>query len=71
MAKMGYRWRLGNERNVRFWEDVWVGTSKLAIQCWDMYCILNEQNKTVTELCDGQNLKCNFHRCVDLRTYNL
>jgi hypothetical protein len=35
---------------VRFWEDVWVGNSSLAIQFWDIYSIVNEQNKTVVEL---------------------
>jgi hypothetical protein len=60
VVKMGYRWRLGNGRNVRFWEDVWVGTSSLAIQYWDLYCILNEQNRTVAKLWNGQNLKCTF-----------
>jgi hypothetical protein len=47
VAKMGYRWRLGNERKVRFWEDVWDGNSSLSIQFWEVYIIVNEQNKIV------------------------
>jgi hypothetical protein len=29
-AKFGFRWKLGNGANVRFWEDVWLGNSSLA-----------------------------------------
>lgn len=32
VAKMGYKWKLGDGNKVKFWEDVWVGTSSLAIQ---------------------------------------
>jgi hypothetical protein len=32
VAKMGYRWRLENECKVRFWEDVSIENSSLAIQ---------------------------------------
>jgi hypothetical protein len=52
---------------VRFWEDLWLGTSSLAIQFWELYCIVNEQGKTIAELWDGVDLKCNFRRCVDSR----
>ena len=34
-TKMGFRWRLGNGRKVKFWVDNWLGTSSLAIQYWD------------------------------------
>jgi hypothetical protein len=71
VAKFGYRWKLGNEAKVRFWEDVWVGTSSIAIQFWDIYFIVNEQNKTVAELWDGVNLRCTFRRCVDRKLFQL
>jgi hypothetical protein len=32
---------------------------------------VNEQNKTVVDLWDGENLKCTFMRCVDIRLLNL
>jgi hypothetical protein len=48
-----------------------MGSSSLAIQYWELYCLVNEQNKSVEELWDGQNLKCTFRRCVDIRLYNL
>jgi hypothetical protein len=54
---------------VRFWEDLWVGNASLAIQYWELYCIVNEQNKLVVDLWDGVNLKCTFHRCVDRRLF--
>jgi hypothetical protein len=56
---------------VRFWEVIWVGNSSLAIQFWDIYSIVNEQNKTLAELWDGVNLKCTFRRCVDSRVFQL
>jgi hypothetical protein len=71
VARMGYRWNVGNGVSVRFWEDVWLGTSSLAIQYWELYCTVNEQNKTITELWDGSNLQCTFRRCVDVRLFNL
>jgi hypothetical protein len=50
---------------------VWLGSSSLAIQFWDIYCIINEQGRTITELWDGNQLKCTFHRCVDRRKFVL
>jgi hypothetical protein len=64
-AKTGYEWKIDDGKKVKFWEDNWLGTSSLAIQYWDLYTIMNEQNKTVYELWDGTNLKCTFRRTVD------
>jgi hypothetical protein len=50
VAKMGYRWKLGSGTRIHFWEDVWIGTSSLAIQYWKIYCLVNEHNKSVDEL---------------------
>jgi hypothetical protein len=71
VAKMGYRWKVGNGKKIRFWEDVWIGSSSLAIQYWEIYCIVNEQNHTIAEIWDGTHLKCSFRRCVDRRLYQL
>jgi hypothetical protein len=71
VAKMGYRWKVGNDCKIRFWEDVWIGTSSLAIQYWELYCLINEHNRSIAELCDVDNLKCTFRRCVDVRLFNL
>jgi hypothetical protein len=50
---------------------VWVGSSSLAIQYWELHLILNEQNKAFAELWDGTQLKCLFRRCVDRRVFQL
>jgi hypothetical protein len=71
VVKMGYRWKLGNGTKVRFWEYVWIGTSSLAIQYWELYCLINEHNKSVSEIWDGGNLKCTFHRCVVSRLFDM
>jgi hypothetical protein len=31
-AKMGYKWKIGNGRKVKFWEDLWFDTCSLTIQ---------------------------------------
>jgi hypothetical protein len=31
VARMGYRWKVRNECRIRFWEDLWIGTSSLSI----------------------------------------
>jgi hypothetical protein len=64
---MGYKWKIGNGRKIRLWEDNWLGSSSLAIQFWPLYRILNEKNKTVAELWDG--LKCTFIRNVSEEFY--
>jgi hypothetical protein len=66
-AKMGYRWKVGNGKKIKFWEDNWVGSSSLAIQYWDLYVIVNEKTCTIEELWDGVNLKCTLRRTVDDR----
>jgi hypothetical protein len=30
-----------------------VGSTSLAIQYWELYCLVNEQNKSIVELWDG------------------
>jgi hypothetical protein len=50
---------------------VWLGSSSLPIQYWEIYSIINDENKTITEIWDGTNLKCTFRRCVDIRLFNL
>jgi hypothetical protein len=71
VARMGFRWKVGRGDKVRFWEDQWIGSSSLAIQYSELYCIVNEQNRTIAELWDGRNLKCTFRRTFDIRLFNL
>jgi hypothetical protein len=49
-ARMGFRWRIGNGRRVRFWEDQWFESCSLAIQFWEVYSIVNEQGKLLRKL---------------------
>jgi hypothetical protein len=46
---MGFKWRVGDGKKIKFWEDQWFGSCSLAIQFWDVYCIVHEQGKTVAE----------------------
>jgi len=70
-AKLGFRWHIGNGgKNIKFWEDNWLGSSSLAIQFWDLYVIVNEKNGTIHDLWDGENLKCTFRRTADQRLMN-
>jgi hypothetical protein len=67
---MGYAWRVGNGRKIKFWEDEWFGSSSLAIQYWDLYSIINEQGKTIEQAWNGVNLKFTFRRTVDTRLWS-
>jgi hypothetical protein len=67
-AKLGFRWRVGNGKRVSFWEDLWFGTCSLAIQYWNIYSIISDQGKTVSEAWDGVKLKFTFSRTVDFAT---
>ncbi|KAJ1291703.1 hypothetical protein BS78_02G336000 [Paspalum vaginatum] len=70
-AKMGFRWRVGNGRKIKFWEDNWLGSSSLAIQFWDIYVLVNEKSGTIAELWDGENLRCTFRRTFTFELYNI
>jgi hypothetical protein len=70
-AKMGYRWKVGDGRKIKFWEDNWMGSSSLAIQFWELYVIVNEKSATIQELWDGESLKCTFRRTVGERLMNM
>jgi hypothetical protein len=52
-ARMGYKWKVGDGKKIRFWEDTWIGSSSLAIQFWPIYRIVNEHRKSIAELWDG------------------
>ena len=62
---MGYQWKVGNGRKVKFREDHWFGATSLAIQYWDVYILANEQNVTISDVWDGIQLKITFRGCFD------
>ena len=60
--KFGYRWVVGNGRKIRFWEDIWFGTSPLSVQFWPLYSICHQHCVTISEVWDGSNIKLTFRR---------
>jgi hypothetical protein len=34
---MGFRWKVGDGKKIKLWEDNWLGSSSLAIQFWELY----------------------------------
>ena len=66
-ARLGYCWKVGNGRKVRFWEDMWFGGSSLAVQYWPLYVINNEKGITIERAWDGVNLKLTFRRAIPER----
>lgn len=65
-AQIGITWKIGNGKNIRFWEDHWFGNSILCIQYWSLYIIIEHHGKTVAEVWD-ELLKLSFRRCVAKR----
>ena len=63
-AHMGVKWIVGNGKKVRFWEDIWIGNTSLAILFWPLYVINEQQGKIVSDVWDGVDLKLTFRRTV-------
>jgi hypothetical protein len=53
---------VGDGRKIRFWKDTWFGSTPLAYQFWDMYCVCNEKTKTMTEIWIQGELILSFRR---------
>uniref|UniRef100_A0ACD5WXN0 Uncharacterized protein n=1 Tax=Avena sativa TaxID=4498 RepID=A0ACD5WXN0_AVESA len=64
-SKMGYQWKVGDGKKIKFWEDQWFGDSSLAIQYWELYMITNEQTITIAEAWDSTQLKITCRRCFN------
>lgn len=56
---------VGHGKNIRFWEDLWFGSSPLAMQYWELYCICRDQ-----QIWDDQTHKLSFRRNFDDNTMN-
>jgi hypothetical protein len=67
VVRLGYRWKMGNGKRIRFWEDLWLG----SIQFWKLYCIVNKKCMIIVELWDEAELRCTFRRCLDHRLMRL
>jgi hypothetical protein len=64
-AQVGVRWKIGDSKTVRFWEDWWFGNCSLATQLWGLYIIANQKNLCIADLWDGAELKISFRRGVN------
>jgi hypothetical protein len=58
--KMGYKWKIGNGRKARFWEDLWFGSCNQAIQYWNIYSIVNLEGCSVREAWNNLHLRFTF-----------
>ena len=45
------RFKVGNERRIRFWEDVWCNSQALSNRFVDLYRLSMASNSTIAELC--------------------
>ena len=70
-AHMGVRWKVGDGRTIRFWEDTWVGTCCLATQFSDLYILAEQKNVSLASVWDGRTLKISFRRRVEPRLIRL
>jgi hypothetical protein len=61
-VKFGYKWKVGNSRSIRLWEDTWFVNAPLSTQYWDIYFVVNQQMETIADLWDGQQLRCDFRQ---------
>jgi hypothetical protein len=64
---MGFRWKYGDGRRIRFWKDQWFGTCSLAIQFYELYTIVNEHGISLREAWNGENMRFTFSRTVNKR----
>jgi len=69
--QLGYRWKIGNGKRVRFWEDVWFGTSSLVIQFWKIYMLINGKGASIADVWDGTTLKLTFRRTASEQLMSL
>jgi hypothetical protein len=66
-AQVWIRWKIGDGRSVRFWEDRWFGNCSLATQFWDLYIIADQKNVSIAEIWNGVELQISFRRGVTQR----
>jgi hypothetical protein len=60
--KLGYRWLLGDGKKIRFSGDTWFGTTLLAMQFYELYCICNEKIRTLAKVWVDGELRLSFRR---------
>jgi hypothetical protein len=58
----GMVYKIGNGKNARFWQDVWIGTCALRVAFPGIYEICNQQEWTVAKVMRNENLNLTFRR---------
>jgi hypothetical protein len=53
---------LHDGRQIRFWEDSWLGTTPLNIQYPNLYNIVRRKDATVAEIFSSRPLNVSFRR---------
>jgi hypothetical protein len=48
-------------RQIRFWEDSWLGTTPLNIQYPNLYNIVRRKDATIAEIFSSRLLNVSFH----------
>jgi hypothetical protein len=56
---------VGNGRNTRFWEDIWLGDKSLADEYSSLYNIANHKNVTVENVLVSNPLNIGFRRTLN------
>ena len=55
---------MGDGKKIRFWEDIWFGTSPLSVQFWPLYSICHQHCVTLAEVWDNVEIKLTFRRVL-------
>jgi hypothetical protein len=55
---------VGNGESTRFWEDVWLGDTPLAVQYPNLYSIASYKNVRVSSVLGGATLNISFRRNI-------
>jgi hypothetical protein len=62
--QVGIRWKIWDDKTVKFWEDWWFGNCSLATQFWYLYIIADQKNVCVADVWNGSELQISFRRGV-------
>jgi hypothetical protein len=55
---------LQNGKQIRFWEDIWLGANALKDQYPNLYNIVRQKNATISNISSARPLNISFTRCL-------
>ena len=58
------KFRVGNGNNTRFWEDIWLGDTPLAVQYPSLYNIIQRKEDYVATILNLVSLNIHFRRSL-------